>query len=325
MEGCDCLDAVSTAPSSFQWKLTINLQEDYETRIYDFLISLGYKDVSKQNAVYQYMNLFKRLIEPKPRKVYYSKEFQCPNEYKTALQEFEDRIRHGNDLTPFLSEKIKRADYNDMLLNDWGIYHFHLTRWFRDDGFAARSNYQIFAYITESAVYMLQIFPHNAENLYSRREFLIILRNNWPECIKPYRINGVVELCVKLDDSDYGKLREANVNSLVELGNNEVYGMIGGGFSANGFSTEVIQKRNSMIRCLKHYQDLLINHVVWIGKTINRLRRKNTDNVQLRIKFLWLDSFDKITVVEQNSSLIIQIDARENSIRICEPYECLNN
>ena len=36
---------------------------------------------------------------------------------------------------------------------------------------------------------------------------------------------------------------------------------------------------------------------------------------------MWVDRIDKITVVEKNSGLIIQIDGRENYIRVCEPYE----
>ena len=79
----------SPAPEIFQWKLDIDLQDDYRSVIYSHLLRLGYKDATKEQAVYQYFNLRKRQIEAKPREVLYSNEFVCPKEYKAALQEFE--------------------------------------------------------------------------------------------------------------------------------------------------------------------------------------------------------------------------------------------
>ena len=47
------------------------------------------------------------------------------------------------------------------LLNDWGIYHFHLTKRFRADGTAKRSKYQLFACCDDNTMYLVQIYPHN--------------------------------------------------------------------------------------------------------------------------------------------------------------------
>ena len=219
----------SQAPVKFQWSLDIDLQADYSSAVYAGLKRAGYTDADKKYAVYQYYNLLKRQIEPKPRQVMYSKEFQCPKEYQVALKAFEERAQNGLSLAPFQSEKIKRANYNDMLLNDWGIQHFHLSRRYRDDGFVARSQYQIFAYVTDEAMYMIQIVPHNEEDLYSRREMVRIIRDNWPNLLKRFHIKGVTGLTEKLDDHAYGEIRNANITTLLELGENEVYGMIGGG------------------------------------------------------------------------------------------------
>lgn len=311
----------STAPERFQWSLHIDLQEDLRTRVYGDLRRAGYSDIDKEHAVYQYYNLRKRQIEAKPRKVVYSKEFSCPVEYQAALKEFEERIIKGQNLMPFQSEKIKEAAYSDMLLNDWGIQHFHLSRRFRDDGFVARSQYQIFAYVTDEAVYMIQVYPHNAEDLYSRRELVRILRDNWPELMEKFHLNGVTELVEKMDDHQYGQIRDAHISTLVELGKNEVYGLIGGGYMSNGFSAEALRNSNFWMNRLGAFQLLVRNNATWIGKTINQVVGRDAQYCDMEMKLLWIDNKDKITICETDSGLVLQADTKENWLRICKAHE----
>lgn len=119
-----------------------------------------------RSVMYEYFNTQKRVLFKIPRKVVYSEEFQCPVEYQEALLQFEQSARIGKDLNIYLSSQIKRSEKADGLLNDWNIYHFHLTRRFREDGFAKRSDYQIFAWVTNECIYMIQIY---SQRLYVRR------------------------------------------------------------------------------------------------------------------------------------------------------------
>jgi hypothetical protein len=311
----------SKAPEIFQWSLHIDIQEDFRTRVYGDLKRAGYSDIDKDHVVYQYYNLRKRQIEAKPRKVVYSKEFSYPPEYRVALKEFEDRVLKGQNLLPFQSEKIKEAAYSDMLLNDWGIQHFHLSRRFRDDGFVARSKYQIFAYVTDETVYMIQIYPHNAEDLYSRRELVRILRDNWPELIERFHLEGVTELVEKYDDHQYGQIRDAHISTFVELGKNEVYGMIGGGYMSNGYSTEALRNADFWMNRLAVFQKIVKDNASWIGKTINEYIGVAASYCNMIVQLLWIDNADKVTMVETASGLIVQIDTQENWIRICKSNE----
>lgn len=130
---------------------------------------VGINPSNTRNILYEYFNMLKRIISIRPRRVVYSKEFQCPEEYKPALLEFEDNARNGKNLNKYQSDKITRPEESDDLLNDWNIVHFHLSRRFRDDGFAKRSNYQIFAWITDDCIYMIQVYPHKADFLYCKK------------------------------------------------------------------------------------------------------------------------------------------------------------
>ena len=61
----------SPVPSSFLWQLDINLRENFDEKCYHALRRAGYKDASREKAVYQYYNLCKRSVEARPRSVVY--------------------------------------------------------------------------------------------------------------------------------------------------------------------------------------------------------------------------------------------------------------
>lgn len=143
--------------SSFPYRLEINLRDDFDEICYHALQRAGYKEASRERAVYQYFNLCKRSVEAKPRRVVHSREFKCPEAYRLALEEFEDKVRKGRSLMPFMSDKYRKLNYDDLLLNDWNVYHFHLSRRYKANGLVKRSDFEIFAYITDETMYMIQI------------------------------------------------------------------------------------------------------------------------------------------------------------------------
>lgn len=174
---------------------------------------MGINPSNTRNILYEYFNMLKRIISIRPRRVVYSKEFQCPEEYKPALLEFEDNARKGKNLNKYQSDKITRPEESDDLLNDWNIVHFHLSRRFRDDGFVKRSNYQIFAWITDDCIYMIQVYPHKADFLYCKKELLNIVERNWPNLLEPYRLKDICSLNEQFDDEQYEQIREAHIST----------------------------------------------------------------------------------------------------------------
>ncbi|WP_139165228.1 hypothetical protein [Butyrivibrio sp. INlla16] len=256
-----------------------------------------------------------------PRTIFYSKEFLYPKEYELALKEFETKIRMGEDLTPFMSDKIRNSAYDDLLLNDWGIYHFHLSRRFRDDGFVGRSQYQIFAFVTDAAFYMIQTYDHSDENLYCKQEMVRILRDNWPEITEKTHLQGVTELTEKITDSDYKVLRHEHISTLVELGENEVYWGMGGGYASNGYSISALRQADYTVRSLDAFQALIIDNVEAIGMAINKEAGEDLHYRRMGLRFLWLDSFDMITVCDCVSGMVIQIDGKKGRIRVCKGNE----
>ena len=133
----------SQVPASEYWSLEIDLNRDLASLMYDSLKRRGISKAGQRDPVYEYFNYIKRTIRIRPRTILKSREFSVPPEYEKALQNFEDDVRAGRDLNRYLSDKILQPAASDALLYDWNIVHFHLTRRFRPDAFAKRSDYQI--------------------------------------------------------------------------------------------------------------------------------------------------------------------------------------
>ena len=317
----------SSILSIFQWTLEIDLKKDFETIVFKDLVRSGIKNVNPKEAVFQYYNLLKRRVEQKPRHILYSREFKCPEKYKLALEEFEGKAKKGADLTPYLSEKLQRADYNDLLLNDWGIQHFHLSRRFRDDGLVARSQYLIFAKVTADTIYMIQVYDHNAEDVFSREELIRILADNWPEVIERYHIKGARELTEHFDDHDYSEIRKGRIQSFVELGENRVYGLMGGGYSTSGASLEALQQSDYWRGRLEVVQGIVVKEAEHIGKAINRAIEKRAPFCPMHIRFLWFDNRDTFSMCETNSGLIVRYESRGRRFWVGRRmwYECASH
>ena len=258
-----------------QWSLEMDLVRDLEFFMEKEMKRVGITPSNTRNISYEYFNMLKRMISIRPRRVVRSKEFYYPQEYEQAFLEFEDNARKGKNLNKYQSDKITKPEESDDLLNDWNIVHFHLSKRFRNDGFVKRSDYQIFAWITDNCIYMIQVYPHKEDFLYCKQELLEIIERNWPKLLEPYILKDVASLNEQFDDEQYEKIREAHVTTLVQTKNNKVYGLIGGGYMSDGSSGEAIGKAFFLNSRLKICEDIIKRNMAWVESLV--LRRKAGD------------------------------------------------
>ena len=301
------------------WKLKIDLCGDLQEDLYKRLKKSGYKEVDYDRAVYQYFNLQKRIVENKPRKIHKSKEFICPELYKEALAEFENKISRGESIIPFLSDKLEDASYSDGLLNDWNIHHFHLTRRFKQNGWAKRSDYELFAYVTDSDIYFIQIYSHKTPFLYSQKELVKIIHENWPFLIEKNKIKGVKSLAEKLNDEQYEHVRNAHAATFIEVGENEVFGLIGGGYMSDGSSGEAMRNAVYCHNRLKKIEINIIHNIPYLCDAINSMSQIAENEYEIRL--LWIGDDHEFTFVECKHHVVIQYLENEGMFRICRPFE----
>ena len=69
-----------------------------------------------RSIMYEYFNTQKKVIFETPRKVVYSREFQCPEEYQEALSQFEQSAREGKNLNTYLSDQIRKPEKSRNIL-----------------------------------------------------------------------------------------------------------------------------------------------------------------------------------------------------------------
>ena len=224
------------------WSITMDFIADLEKMASSLLKNKGYSDEDLSNyddkLLLVYFKTEQLTISPQPRKVMYSKQFKCPEGYEQALKEFVRKVNIGKDMTGFMSTRWVKRKFNDDLLNDWGIYHFHLTKRFRADGTAKRSKYQIFACCDDNTMYLVQIYPHDMKNVYSQKELLFIVKDNWPHLL--YSIDDG-KLLEEISDETRASLRSNHCMTLTEI-DGKIYFPRGGGYASDGSSINAVRK-----------------------------------------------------------------------------------
>ena len=80
----------------------------------------------------------RRFVPAAPRKFHSPKHFTCPTDQQHGLKALRAKIERGDDINENLSRNLRYADYNDLLLWDWDIHHFHLGVVVDEQGFVTR-------------------------------------------------------------------------------------------------------------------------------------------------------------------------------------------
>jgi len=199
----------------------------------------------------RFLNAYNRRIpQPRPRLVRESRELSIPQEHEREYVALKEAIRLGGDLKPYLSRHIatkKRPDWNDSLLNAWGIQHLH----FRPDG----TLHILFCKITDSEVFAIQVFPHprNDQRVWVQEELLEILHVNWPEEIAHGMLRGLPP-DTPHDTDTRVELRGFNANFVTTTKDGTQYLAPGGGLMASGDCAEDKLNCDKIFSELKKWQ-----------------------------------------------------------------------
>ena len=172
-----------------------------------------------------HFGVHRRLVSPYPRQILKSKDFACSPKYQGALDQIERIIQDGDDLTPYLSRKIKEeVDYNDPLLNDWGVHHLHLGTKVESDGFVNRTGPLLYCRFEEERAYFIATLPHGS---WTTLKLIRTVHQNWPESLSQFRARGFEGS--PLNEDQIKELRRKSANYCLEVEPGISYRSIGGG------------------------------------------------------------------------------------------------
>lgn len=235
--------------------LTIDFSADWKAYMLSDIAGQGYQVASSEtidSISYKFFNVRRRRLQTRPRNVHESSEFQCPVNLSNGYQSLKAKLAAGEDVTPHLSKSLLDVNYDDPLLNDWGIHHFHLGQKVESSGFIDRTGPLLFAFVTPDDVYCINVFPHGA---WTEQELIKILHRNWPATIADFKLNGVLGLEHSVSNQDIAKLRKAGVQTMVEVGPGVVYAPMGGGYSTAGTSIRATMQSDNYRRIVRSLEE----------------------------------------------------------------------
>ncbi|MGB7748091.1 MAG: hypothetical protein WBN75_12475 [Verrucomicrobiia bacterium] len=244
---------------------TMELEMDFQSDLVNIqkneLTGMGYAippTLAPREVSLLFFNALLRRIPSRPRKIWQSREFQCPVRLKSGLAWLETKIAKGDDLNPHLSRKIVKLDYDDALLNDWGIYHFHLGTTFKANGLVEGTDLVLFARVTPDDFYAICTAAHGT---WSDLNLIEILHTNWPDSIRQFRCDEIRSLAHVPTGPDVKEFRENRINTMIKTADGTFYGQIGGGYARDGTNIRVVMEVNKQTTVLRRLEKLVRENI----------------------------------------------------------------
>ena len=200
----------------------------------------------------RYFEMLCRRIVPLPRRVHFSEEIhdslgklrrkadvehqvQADDAWGTVFL-IRSLLAEGENVTRFLSKNVNSLISGDGLLWDYGIHHLHLSKEVEESGFVKRSDYLLFAIVTQEDAYFVDVRLHpKPDDLgWVQQDLLEIVHSNWPELVESRALRGVKGTTIT--DEEKQELRRKNCNHVAQVGDYAI-APIGGGTMANGSSS----------------------------------------------------------------------------------------
>ena len=142
----------------------------------------------------------------------------------------------------------------DVLLDYWGIHHFHLGSNLMKDGFVVRTDELLFCLFDDTYAYFIKIAAHNSEP-WAKKELIETIHLNWPETISAFRLTGATAVSPEISDEDRRVLRTANITTLLDMHDGTVYLEPEFGYTTGGLHIKDLRWADQMYRIAKTIED----------------------------------------------------------------------
>jgi hypothetical protein len=221
-----------------------------------------------------YLNWRDRLIPAAPRRVSRSSVFDTNpivHERSVAIAQIIDDIEQGRDLTRYFSRSVtigfdlpqvqatknlNKQRHLDLMLNDWGVHHLHISTQIDPDGFAKRGKQKqadeplLFAVFRQQTAYLIDIMKHGD---WTRDHVLEVLATEWPDEGVIYELKGVLGGARPYTDEERAKLRPAGLSAPF-VHNGRVFAPAGG-ISTAGTSAKASIDSGRIMRTLARFEE----------------------------------------------------------------------
>lgn len=246
--------------------IRINLWGSIEEICKKQLLKAGFKlpKTNHHDYLELLMNMNKRIIEPRKRKVHFHSSLRIPSENTKGFFLLINKMRLGLNINSYQSHHLDRTDFHDGFLNDFGLHHFHLRETTQGTGkhkkYIVRTKNEVFAKIEQDNIYILGIFGHNKGEknfIFTDESLLQLLYDEWPQLLRPYVLNRVTG--TNFTAEERYNLRNNRTNVFITLKDGKVIMSPGGGFMSNGLSADVYREIVHLHRRLPYLKEFLFS------------------------------------------------------------------
>jgi hypothetical protein len=228
------------------------------------------REMAPAEILVKYINWQDRLISASPRTVLQSSNFSenllVLTRSKTIRKIIKD-IERGNDLTKYLSRGVqvgfmlprdpskkelhRRRDL-DLLLNDWGIHHLHISTTVEADGFVKRDSLLIFAAFKQQTAYLIDVMSHRD---WTNEHLIQVIVGSWPNAGLAFELKGIIPPKQTWTAEERAQLRGVGLSTSVTIGGRSF--MPSSGISTAGTSTRASMTAMRILRTLKQFEEKL--------------------------------------------------------------------
>jgi hypothetical protein len=272
-------------------------ENQFKQEIHREATKIGFKIATSKSfndTLLDFLTVRMKLIDNKPRTAIMSPPLMNDFFTHSKRKEIEtifNLAKNGGDLNRFQSKKLFESRFHDHLLNEWNIYHFHLS--IKKVG---KGNELLFAYIDNDQILFLGLAKHTP-GIFADTKWLEILHDYFPEVLEPLEMKNLKDVNPKLNAKERQMMWDKGYTLGMTKIRDDVYFSPGLGRMTSGHGTEVVTIQGNIIRWM-HKIDLQIvdsiNELCYYLKTTK-------EKIEFRIIF----GKDGLELVELSSQIKI--------------------
>lgn len=240
-----------------------DLKADMEAcakRFFDLNPNLKYEPTKE--LFIQWCALRHKLIDSKPRKVIFSKNFKVPVHLQAGLKALVLKLQNGENVNPHLNKSSVDPNQQDGMLNDFGIHHFHLGANL-EGGFMERTGEVAFVLITQDTAFFIDAPLHGPGTdplVWNRQKHIQTIHDEQPQLLEVFKVHDSIKVN-QYTDEQRSKLRKLNINQFTQVNDGTCYISPGFGTVTSGDSSRSVREYLSISKVLKerfkHAEELL--------------------------------------------------------------------
>lgn len=278
-------------------------ENQFKEEILKEAIKIGFrisKNKSFNETLLEFITVRSKLIEPKHRIVKMSPPLLSKlfTHYKRKeIEHIFHQANSGNNINLFQSKKLLQSRFHDHMLNEWHIYHFHLSLELeKKSKFAKQVDDLLFAYVDQNHIIFLDVDKHKP-GIFANEKWLEILHDFFPELISEFKVEHWKDVNPKVNSEERQQIWDKGYTLGFTKIRNTVYFSSGVGRSTSGHGMDVTRNVDSIIRWM-HKLDIQISESIQeLCSYLNTAKEK--------IDFKVIFGSEHLQVVEMSSKISI--------------------